>query len=666
MRKQNSEFKTALTLEGIKKLHNTDAVSFVELDKYACYIIANGIDDDINAKSARLACDTIVAQFLESPSMSKNKIKYYIKKANEELIKAKSKMSLKSSITIIVTNYVKMRYGQVGNTRFRLYRNGFLNKTSKDQSLAMDMIKKDSQYIKAKEIRQNFETKAITRHREKTNLYTYLGQVNNFSPYISKKIKLMANDVIVLYTKGVWENISEEEIKDIIKDATDDPTETVSKIEDLLLSKQDEELEQYAIATIFANKIFQDPNRKRKIRKIIMISIPIIILLTILITILVVRHNKKINKIYEMNTGFINTIEYIQVDNYIRADEENRKISKLAKELKDKKMIEEIKNQKKLIESVLIADENFEDEKYKEAINSYKQALKRDTYTDNIAKDYIEMKLLGASNYLLVYDYIALGDSLLDKEKYDGAEQKYLDARNLSSKIYFDKGRDLAMKALDTVYQKEQVKEEKNKKAQEKDNEVIKELLLKQEMLLNNIAKGDEAFNKEEYTGAKVFYLSAIKIAKEIEMFEDIEILDEKIANIEVAISQINEKNISAEINLKKAKQYAKSNEDIQAKKYFTIAKNIYAELKNTIKVDEIDILLEELNDKSKKSKIQDNKNKEENNKVENNNLQNNDNSQKNVRSIENIINDEPKKISKNIADTEKVIDNREIIIKVA
>lgn len=42
MRKQNSEFLTAFTSEASRKIKNTDFFGFVELDKFACYVIADG------------------------------------------------------------------------------------------------------------------------------------------------------------------------------------------------------------------------------------------------------------------------------------------------------------------------------------------------------------------------------------------------------------------------------------------------------------------------------------------------------------------------------------------------------------------------------------------------------------------------------------------------
>ena len=121
MRKQNSTFKTAFTSEADQHLKNTDSFGFVELDKYACYVISDGIDDQVDAMSAKLAVDTIISAFTESPSIQKGALLRYLRAANQALLTANSKMHLKASVTVLVTNYVKCRYGQAGNTRFRLF-----------------------------------------------------------------------------------------------------------------------------------------------------------------------------------------------------------------------------------------------------------------------------------------------------------------------------------------------------------------------------------------------------------------------------------------------------------------------------------------------------------------------------------------------------------------
>ena len=124
MRKQNSEFLTAFTSEASNDIKNTDYFGYVELDQFACYVIADGIDDQLEAVSARLAVSAAVSAFSEDPSMQKKTLRRCLKAANQALITAKSKLKLKASLTIVITDYVRIRYGQAGNIRLRLYRDG--------------------------------------------------------------------------------------------------------------------------------------------------------------------------------------------------------------------------------------------------------------------------------------------------------------------------------------------------------------------------------------------------------------------------------------------------------------------------------------------------------------------------------------------------------------
>ena len=140
MRKQNSEFLTAFTSEASHDIKNTDYFGYVELDDYACYVIADGIDDQLEALGARLAVTAATSAFLEAPSMSRRTVKRCLKAANRAMLEAKSKTKLKASVVIVLTNYVKLRYGQAGNIRLRLYRNGFLCHGTTDQSLTLDMV----------------------------------------------------------------------------------------------------------------------------------------------------------------------------------------------------------------------------------------------------------------------------------------------------------------------------------------------------------------------------------------------------------------------------------------------------------------------------------------------------------------------------------------------
>ena len=188
MRKQNSDFEARFISEEGSRLKNRDYFGYVELDEFACYVIADGITEVTDVESARLAIETVILSFQENPSLSKWAVKRLLKRANRALLGKESDRRLKASITVVVTDYQKMRYGYVGNTRLRMYRGGAVYRQTRDMSLAQEMVEQEK--IAKDELMQ---------HEERNNLYAYLGQ-KNFKPVVSKKIKLAETDMIALYT----------------------------------------------------------------------------------------------------------------------------------------------------------------------------------------------------------------------------------------------------------------------------------------------------------------------------------------------------------------------------------------------------------------------------------------------------------------------------------
>lgn len=570
MRKQNSEFITAFTSEAESDLKNTDYFGFMELDSFACYVIADGIDDQTDAYGARLAVAAAVTAFSEAPSMSKRRMRACMKAANTALLKAKSKMRLKASVIIILTDYARLRYGQAGNIRLRLFRNGFVKVQSTDQSLTADLARED-----------RVELDKVARHEERNNLYAYLGQRKEFHPYISPKIKLTDADAIALCTRGIWEHIDDGELKDIFEEASDDPQETVNQVEDMLLSKQPENLGKYTFVALFINKIFTDPNRKRRRKRILMLLIPLFTAVLILTLVLVVRHNRRQEKVRQLELKFTDTLEYIQADNYIRAEERCEEALTLAQELKDIERQKELGDYQKLIEAVLAGEEALDGDKYLEAQNSYTEAAKRAHYVDNVGLDYIEDRLELTADYLAVYDLINLGDTLALNLQYDKAEEKYLEAKALAGKIYFDPGRQSALDALQKLY--EDQKEEK-----EAQKEELQKLLTKQESAANYVAQGDGAFIKGEYEGAIVFYSSAAKAFEELEDAIQQAAAEEKLLIAEGKLAEQETKKTEAKEYESQAEKAIEEEDYVSAKKYYLLAKDIYASLNMQEEIDEI------------------------------------------------------------------------------
>lgn len=143
MRKQNSRFNTNFISEEGSALKNSDYFAYAELDNFACYVLADGIEDIADTESAKEAVESIIAKFQEKPSMSKASIHKYLKHANEVLLKAEKYMRLKASIVVAITDYESLRLAYAGNARIRLYRNNKVFYKSTDTSLSTEMVSKE-------------------------------------------------------------------------------------------------------------------------------------------------------------------------------------------------------------------------------------------------------------------------------------------------------------------------------------------------------------------------------------------------------------------------------------------------------------------------------------------------------------------------------------------
>lgn len=575
IRKQNATFQTAFVSEAQKNLKNSDCFAYVELDGYACYVLADGIDDLYGEKAARLCVDTVISAFTERPSMSRGAMKRYLRLANQALVDAKRRKRMKASVMIVIHDYTKLRYAQAGNVRFRLYRDGFLQRESKDQSLSMDWVTEEK-------IPQD----ALQKHEERHNLYTYIGQRGDFAPVISKKYKLTNTDCVALYTRGFWENVDEGEVLDLFKDAGTDPQEVVNTAEDLLLSKQPEQLAAYSFAAIFVEKTFIDPNQWRRIKRILLAAIPIVTVLAVMSFMLWLRYDKRRQKTAQMNDSFLQTVEYILADNYIKAETTIHKTLELAGELKDKEMKEQAKNYLLLVESTIEGDEKLAAKQYSDAQTYYLNALDRSRFADMMGEDYLQDKLQLSADYMAVYDSIVLGDSLAENLQYDKAEQKYLEAKALATKIYFEEGRQNALRALEELYAlQKDLAEEATKQSGEK--------MEKETSAANFLVQGDKAFTSEDYAAAQVFYNSAKQKYEELEDAENAELVEQKIANAKKEQEETEKKRADAENYVSLAEQGKVNGDVVTAKKYYLLAKDIYARLKEDDKVKQMETQIE-------------------------------------------------------------------------
>lgn len=430
MRKINSQFDTAFISEAGSFLHNKDYFAFAEMDEFACYVIADGIDDDVELGSAKLAVTSIIRQFNEKPSMKKSAIKDWLKTANQELLTMSKTLRLKASVTVMVTDYASMIYGIAGNTRLLLLREGALIQQSTDQSLTSNLLEEGK-----------IPVDKIALHLERNNLYCYLGRSEGFNPEISGKIKLEDGDTITLLTRGIWENVDAGEMTDAIKD-TKEPQEALNNVEDLLLSRQPENLENYTLAAIFVNRTYKDPGRRKAlIKKILYASIPFLIILLIMLIYFHFSQERRKEQLAAM-TGHIESAQTLLTENnFARASEEYKAALDLAKKLKLSGEKKDLEAYYKTVGLIVQADAALQQRDLLKAAEKYQAALDASYYADRLGESYILRQQRLTSDYMKVTELLQSGDQKMERKDYDGARQAYLEAKVTASRIYFTEGR---------------------------------------------------------------------------------------------------------------------------------------------------------------------------------------------------------------------------------
>ncbi len=576
MRKQNSDFSAAFVSEAGSQLKNSDYFGFVELDEYACYVIADGITELTGTESARLAIETVILHFQANPSMSGRSMRRLIAAADRALIGYDSYTRQEVSLTVILTDYRSFRYGYLGNTRMRMYRGGRVFRQTEDMSLAQEFVEQEK-----------IARDVLQEHEERNNLYAYLGQ-GGARPFVSKKIKLLDTDIITLYTRGIWENLDEAELDDVFSEAGNEVQDSLDNVEELLLSRQPRNLENYTFAAIFINKVYSDPARAKKRKKIILFSVLAVILIIIVVCICIFLYRRKQQRIADMNFYFTNTVEYIDTGNFIRAKEECAKAAELAEKLKDKEMRSRLQEYLFVIETVILGDESFSAGSYEEARDHYENAMDRVRYADFIGETYMETKLDKLADFLSVSDYIALGDMLLETAAYEKAEKQYLAAKKLAAASHYTEGTEAAMTALEKLYAQWAEADAASRQSADEQagNEVAAAEL---------VASGDKACLERDFAGAEVYYTMALTKYQELEDAANEQYVQRKLESVTAKAAEEEKVRTSAE-ELERQGMQAQGNGDYwSAKSFYLQAKNLYLELRSDVDVERLANLGEQM-----------------------------------------------------------------------
>lgn len=572
MRKENASFETKFISEAGSYLNNADYFAFVELKDYACYVIADGIDTDDMKKSAQQAVTAVIAKFSDMPGMSKAKMKSYMAEAHRTLLEESAEIRLEASILVLVTDYKKARWAHAGNCRLALLHNGAIIEATKDTSLTQRLA--DSEEI---------PLDMVSSHEERNNLYAYLGQPGKFSPVISAKHSLEDGDIILLETRGAWENIGDAELLDAT-DGVSKAEEVCTGLEDVILSQRLDIIENYTIVSIFVNKIYQNP-KQGKYKKLITLLVSLAIALTIALTaILVTRYimnRKNLEKIDAIKEA---GVEKLQEEKYEAAKdklEEYESISvRVKKGTANYDRVQSVKLYCSLAEDLYDASVNVTSQGYKGAIKDVERATQTLDQLKELGEDTTDLY-----NTLTAFEryatFMQQGDAFIVENSYGEAVTAYSNASDAVDDFddtSYKKRAEDALESAQTNDKSAQVNENMNSgmNAEQEGDKLA--------------ADGDYTNAKSKYETAKDFYKLAAdagdsKASDKLDSV-NIKINDADSSKKESSDGDKLELAIAAETEAREADR--NGNHDTAKSKY-NEAKQIYQELGNADKVADIE-----------------------------------------------------------------------------
>ena len=425
MRKQNSDFKTSFLSEVGTQLENRDYHGYVELDDFACWVVADGIDDSETKKSAELVVKGVLEAFSKKPGHSRRSLRDYLNVAHQVLKRESTQVRLKASVMVVVTDYITLRYAHAGNVRLQIIADSLIELESKDHS-----------YYQQKVNDGTFHMDRSTGFEERNNLINYAGIPKGFNAQVSKKYKLDEMETVLVTTVGFWEHVTSIEVLDGL-DQMNDPKEVTDNLEDQLLSKQAKDLNNYTIAAIFINKLFL---KEKKIwpvlKKVLLILIPLLIVLGIVLFFWH-RNNQAQQELVERVIRYeLDGDDYIIHSSFARALEQYNSAIELLPEIRDFEGEDDLRLKHRITQLIVDGYAAVEQEDFERARDYFIRARNYLIDYGHLIPIFESEHIISQIDYidLRIYidELIALGDLQVSLGQYGRALETYRAARTVA------------------------------------------------------------------------------------------------------------------------------------------------------------------------------------------------------------------------------------------
>ena len=542
MRKNEAKFTTVFFSEAGTKNKNNDYFGYVQLDNYAIWAVADGFDEEEGADvAARLAVESAIEYFMLHPEFSReiiSEIMSYVNlKVREKQTETERYSLMHTSFLIVISNYNALLYGNIGNTRFYHLRNGYVISQSSDDTVAQLLVEEEA-----------LNTGDLKYHRQRNDLLQAIGDYGEIKPNILKTpITLQENDVFCLTTMGFWENIDEKEME-VELSRYDESKKWLVSLEKKVVATLRDDVENYTFAAVtiedVAEPLPMEKNNKKFFIKIVAVAIAsILIILT-----LTLWHVKKKKDI--MN-----------------------KVTVYEQQAEEELIKKNFENSVKELELVIGEYEKLKP-KSRGIIGFFLNADARRKEMDKKIEE-TKSKIKDTEKLKKVFSNIREGNELFNSGNYEEASKKYQEAKySLEQNTY----------KRDEV-NTEEVLSEINSRI---------EATLKLKEAKNLEITGDTAFTSGNYNLAKENYKMASDIYLANGRADYVSSMEEKIREINEKEKQSYNGALLAE---NRGDVLSHSDADMSREAYYQ-ARETYQILGDTVKSQEIDTKIQELNSK--------------------------------------------------------------------
>ncbi len=597
MRRKESEFTTLFFSESGTKEVNNDYFGYVKLDNYAIWVVADGYDSDEGANIAsKISVESAIEYFTSYPRFNKIVISEIFKYVNEK-VKLKQAESeryslMNTSLLVVISNYNKLLFGNVGNTRLYHIQGGYIINQSSDDSISQLLVQENA-----------LDISDIKNHRQRNDLLQAIGDYTKIKPNISNEIQLLEGDIICLTTIGVWENIEESEIESELSKFSE-KKEWIKSIKIKILGSSNEILENNTFLSINIDKLapsIVEKGDKRKLKRIMIISL-IILILIVGIILFKKNEEKKILRVASVyiedsdkslvDKEFDNANKYLEqaITEYKKIRPSNNRILDFFKIYENKKLkidykiksiedkMEENRNLKEAFKNINDGNILFNNNNFLDSSKKYEKAnyilsntkYMRDELDINQVIEGLKLRIESTKSLIEANNTLIIADSLLSNENYKLAKEKYNEASN----IFLLNG-------------KEEYAIQIERKMKEIDDKV--KLTYDGVQLIENKA---DTISKMKPDDAREIYISAKQIYQKLGDYK-------KAEEIDIKIQEVNNRQIE---DIKVANDYTQEglnalliNDYSTSSNSFNKAKSIYQSIGDEINIKYIDNYLRQI-----------------------------------------------------------------------